>query len=216
MENRNIKGIIFDMDNTLLRSTIDFPAMKKEVFQFLTYREVLPEHLDLTRHTTATLIEAAKNSTRMTGRLLEQVWEIVRKHETSGMKGACLEPGVAELLEKLNGKVRLAVITNNSGHAAESALRENGIFHYFDCVVGREMVKSIKPSPDGVFYVLAKFPPISAEEWISVGDSWIDGKAAAQAGVKFISYRGDIREMNRMGVFPIAEIETIEELLAFV
>jgi phosphoglycolate phosphatase len=29
------KGVIFDMDNTLLRSKIDFPGMKLEIHRFL-------------------------------------------------------------------------------------------------------------------------------------------------------------------------------------
>jgi FMN phosphatase YigB (HAD superfamily) len=30
------KGVIFDMDNTLLRSKIDFPGMKQEIHRFLS------------------------------------------------------------------------------------------------------------------------------------------------------------------------------------
>jgi phosphoglycolate phosphatase len=51
----------------------------------------------------------------------------------------------------------LVVVTNNSIGAAEVALRANGIYEYFDLVVGREMMGSLKPSPDGFLVALNMF-----------------------------------------------------------
>jgi len=48
--NKPIKGIIFDMDNTLLRSNIDFEAMKKETFAFLSTKGILPTTLYFKDH----------------------------------------------------------------------------------------------------------------------------------------------------------------------
>ena len=78
------------------------------------------------------------------------------------------------------------------------------------------MVKSLKPSPDGFKYVLDKFKTISPDEWLSVGDAWLDGKASMEAGIKFIAYNADIKRMNNMGVYPYAEIYDIKELLRFI
>lgn len=42
MGNRNnIKGIIFDMDNTLLSSKINFAAMKRETYEFVVNNGIL-------------------------------------------------------------------------------------------------------------------------------------------------------------------------------
>lgn len=73
MEQR-VKGIIFDMDNTLLRSTIDFAAMKKETFQFLMDHGLISAQTAFDPHTTSTLIEEAMRSGRMTEDLLEKIW----------------------------------------------------------------------------------------------------------------------------------------------
>ncbi|MNW42597.1 putative HAD-hydrolase YfnB [compost metagenome] len=211
-----ITGIIFDMDNTLLCSKIDFIGMKKETFHFLVTRGLLPVELNLTNHTTSTLIEEAVRTNQLTEELLEELWAIPKKYEVSGMQNAKLESGVIELLEQLKGKYRLVVVTNNALEAAEAALKDNNIYDYFDCIVGREMVGALKPLPDGFLYILNRYNSTSSKDWISVGDSWIDGKASAEAGIQFISYHGDILKMNSMGVFPSAELMDIRELLQYV
>lgn len=210
-----IKGIIFDMDNTLLRSRIDFTEMKKDIYEFMVRHGVLTNDLDLTRHTSSTIIEQAMQTNLMTAKFMQDVWEIAKRHELAGMHGADLEPGVTDLLQNLQGKYLLVVVTNNAVEAAETAIRDNGIYEYFDYIVGREMVKSLKPSPDGLNHVLEKYGHIAADEWLSVGDAWVDGKAAADAGIKFIAYRGDSEKMQTMGVRPFAEITRIGDLVQF-
>ena len=213
--NNMIKGIVFDMDNTLLRSHIDFEAMKNGTYQFLERNLILPADLALENHTTSTLIDTAVKTKKMTEKLLQEMWQIPRKYEVMGMKDAELEPGVVPLLDELSGKYRMVIVTNNSIDAARAVLIENGIYGYFDHVVGREMVGALKPSPDGFVFILQQHKDISLNEWISVGDSWMDGKAAEGAGIPFISYRGDVEKMNRMGVYPRADIRHIRDLLDF-
>lgn len=109
-----IRGIIFDMDNTLLKSAIDFEGMKQETFRFLVSRGVLSTSFPFAGHTSSTIIEAAVKTGRMTEELLAEMWAIPQKFELAGMEGAALEPGVAEFLEELYGSCRLTVVTNNS------------------------------------------------------------------------------------------------------
>ncbi|MCR8645491.1 HAD family hydrolase [Paenibacillus sp. N1-5-1-14] len=115
------------------------------------------------------------------------MWDIAKKHEVCGMDGADLELGAEEVLSELKGSYHLAIVTNNSVEAAEITLRDNGILEYFDIIIGRELKKALKPSPDGYLRVLDEFKN-SASEWLSVGDSWIDGMASMSAGIKFIAY----------------------------
>lgn len=210
-----IKGIIFDMDNTILRSKIDFPAMKEDVYRYLVAQNVLSEDYDLHDHITSTIIETAKRTSRLTDEQEAVIWQITEKHERLGMQDADLEPGVSELLERLIGKYRLTIVTNNSTTAAAAALQANDIQRCFDLVVGREMMASIKPAPDGYLYVMDRFPDIGPEEWLAVGDSWIDGKGATAAGIRFISYRGDERAMRDREVDLYGSILDIREILSY-
>jgi len=203
------------MDNTILRSKIHFAAMKMEIFHYLSSHGILSGNIVIERHTSSTIIEEALKTNRMTEDQKREMWEICKRHEQTGMRNADLEPGVRELLEQIYGKYILAIVTNNSIAAAETALKENGIYQYFDCLVGRERMKSLKPSPDGFLYILNRYKDTGAKEWISVGDSWIDGKASVEAGIPFISYQGDIEKMRGAGVHPIAEMKRIQDLIPF-
>lgn len=209
---RRIKGIIFDMDNTLLRSKIDFRLMKQETFKFLVLHNIFPPDFDITNHTTSTIIEAAVSTNLMTEKLLIEMWGIPEKYEVIGMKDADLEPGVIELLEELKEKYRISIVTNNSIKAAREALMRNNIFEYFDYVIARENMGSLKPSPSGFQYILDQHSDIKKEEWISVGDAWIDGKASLEAGIQFIAYQADIEKMNERGIVPLASINDIRQL----
>ncbi|WP_334073082.1 MULTISPECIES: HAD family phosphatase [Paenibacillus] len=207
-----VKGVIFDMDNTLLRSRIDFEAMKQDVYQFLVSHGILPDGFDLNRHTASTLIEAAVKTNRMNESLMKDLWDVPKKHELIGMKDAELEPGVKELLNEWQGLYHLVVVTNNSLEAAEAALRDHDVLRFFDQVVGREQVRLLKPAPDAFLHVLRHYGGLSPGAWISVGDSWIDGKASALAGIPFIAYCGDEAKMKEMEVFPRAFIRDLRDL----
>jgi len=210
-----VKGLIFDMDNTLLRSRIDFEAMKQDVYQFLVSHGILAEGIELSRHTASTLIEAGVKTNRMNESLIKELWDVPKKHEVTGMKDAELEPGVKELLKEWQGQYHLVVVTNNSIEAAEAALRDHDVLRFFEQVVGREQVRLLKPAPDAFLHVLQRFGEVSPGEWISVGDSWMDGRASALAGIPFIAYGGDEAKMKEMEVFPRAFIRDLRNLNAY-
>ncbi|XEC95176.1 HAD family hydrolase [Paenibacillus tarimensis] len=215
MNRYRIKGIIFDMDNTILRSKIDFEAMKREIFRLLTSNGIIREDFPVARHTTSTLIQYAQSHPGPTEDLLSEMWNIAEKYEVIGMQDADLEPGAAGLLDQLRGICSMVIVTNNSIHAAKTALSRNHIEHYFDHIIGREQMASMKPAPDGFHVALQLYPEIKTEEWISVGDAWIDGKAAQEAGVRFISYRGNLAKMSEHGVYPFGSIDQIGDLLPY-
>ncbi|MBH5317659.1 HAD family hydrolase [Paenibacillus sp. GSMTC-2017] len=203
------------MDNTLLRSNIDFSSMKNDTFQFLVSKGIVSKEINIAEQTTSTIIDSAIRSNLMTEALIKEMWDIPKKYEINGMKDAVLEKGAKELLMELQEDFHLVVVTNNSVHAAEKALQENHIFHYFDCLVGREMMNTLKPASDGFNYVLNQYKTTSPEEWISVGDSWIDGKASMAAGILFISYNGDAEKMDKMDIRPTARIQELREIINF-
>lgn len=211
-----IKGIIFDMDNTLLQSNIDFAAMKYEIYDYLVKEAILQNGIPLDAHTCATVIALAQQ-TGMAPDQENQMWKIAEKHELKGMKGAGLEPGACELLERLKkDRYTLTLLTNNAQFAAEKALNDTGIIGYFDFIVGREKMKALKPSSAGVECIVAAYPDIPLDNWIFIGDSWIDGKAAQTAGIPFVCYRGDLELLARKRVTPKAKIDHLLEVIELI
>ncbi|MBP1155104.1 MULTISPECIES: HAD family phosphatase [unclassified Paenibacillus] len=209
------KGIIFDMDNTLLQSKIDFAAMKLDVYDFLGRFKLLPHDFPVQEHTTSTMIECAKKS-GMTSETYEAAMKITEKHELKGMEGAGLEPGVMDLIESLHTKYILVIVTNNSRTAALKALEKTEVRKYFDFIIGREQMTSLKPSPSGYLVAKSQFKHILSDEWIAIGDSWIDGRASIDAGIPFICYKTSCEEMLNKGVNPIGRVNNIIEMLDFI
>lgn len=210
-----IKGIIFDMDNTLLQSKIDFSAMKQDIFTLLVENKVLPSSFPVQDHTPSTMLEHAKQF-GLTDALYLTSMDIAAKHEEVGMAGAGLEPGVKELLQSIKQEYTLVVLTNNSYPAALKALEYTDIVSYFDFIIAREQMTSLKPSPSGFHFVMNEFQEIKMGEWITIGDSWIDGKAANAAGIPFISYRTSLEEMENKGVKAVARVEHISGILSII
>lgn len=211
------KGIIFDMDNTLLQSSIDFPKMKRQVVELLTANDIINQEVRLQEHTVATLMELAKGHKKFTESLQTEVWQMIAELEYEGMKHAALEPNALEIVQYLSRmNVILTVATNNAKKAAEAALSRTGIAHYFHEIVGREQMTELKPSSSGLLRIMNSYQQLKNDEWVMIGDSWIDAQAALGCKVPFIAYKGNILELQRRGIPFISQIDDLNELLRFV
>lgn len=185
-------GIIWDMDNTILQSHIDFRLLHKRVCQYLREKAILTA--DYEGLTTAETLMKMKEFPHYEEAWGNAAWDIVRQVEQLGMTGAKLEPGVKEVLTALSPQVYMVVLTNNSQVPAETGLAENNITHLFDDIFGRESVPDLKPSSLGVVQILQSYPGICAENWLLIGDAGIDARAAIDAGIAFGSYTGGRQE----------------------
>jgi phosphoglycolate phosphatase len=77
-------------------------------------------------------------------------------------------------------------------------------------------MQAMKPSPSGYLAAKRQFPLVQEEAWLSVGDSWIDGRASMEAGIPFIGYGGSPETLSHKGVQAVAHIQHLLELLAYV
>ena len=203
------------MDNTLLSSRIDFDKMKQNVFDFLVSKNLIDQDILLEVHTVSTIIQKAKESRDYDDKINKQVWEIILEIEKEGMKDVYLEPGVADLLNKIYPDYILVVLTNNSKEAAVSALMEYTIDKYFEYIVTRDHVVELKPSSEGVKNILNKFG-LKQDEWLMIGDSWIDGRAAINGGISFLAYRANEQELKEKNIEYIGNINHIKEVFDFI
>ncbi|WP_010272436.1 HAD family hydrolase [Paenibacillus senegalensis] len=213
--NPSFRAIIFDMDNTLIQSTIDFVWMKRAALSFLQDRRLLPEGYSAEHKTTAQVIEDARKTSAGAEEWMPLIWEVLAEVEREGMKDAGPEPGADKILEQLHGRYPLVVLTNNAYQAAITALEHTGMIAYLDHVVGRDQIPKLKPSCSGVRYIHGLYPDIEPAEWLSIGDSWIDGRAAIRAGSRFLAYRGDRSKFAREKVEPIGWIDQLEDIIQY-
>ncbi len=92
-----------------------------------------------------------------------------------------LYPGILDTLEHFKNK-KQAVITNKPEGFSRTILKGLGIEKYFSILIGGDTVRTKKPSPEGVFKVLADLK-IPAERAVLIGDSSIDIETARNAKI---------------------------------
>ena len=104
-----------------------------------------------------------------------------------------LYPGVASLVEKLRGRVRLGVVTTTWRANVEAVLRASGLRDAFEFLVAKEDVKATKPDPEGYRLAVSKLG-LPAGEVVALEDSSTGLGAARGAGVRVLAVghrRGD-------------------------
>lgn len=202
--------LIFDFDNTLIRSAIDFLGLRHRLIDEL-YAHALTElpREDLLKLSLAELVGLAHQQPTLS----MAMWVIIRKAEVEGIRGAETVEFAGEVLEKLRVRgYRLALLTNNARDSVEERLVALDLSTHFDLVVTRSEGIALKPSPEGINYILQRLEGI--ETAYMIGDAYIDGAAAATAGIRFIGFGEKAADVTARGIAPWAWITDLRELLA--
>jgi len=155
-----IKGVIFDLDGTVVENSYDWPRIKEELdagaTPILTYLDSLEE----------------PERTRK--------WAVLETHEAEQTEAAVLREGVRGLLELLRGQgIAAALVTNNSRKNVDFLLNKFGLV--FDCVITRES-GLWKPSGAPFLEVLERLG-LEPGDCCVVGDTRFDVLAAIDAGI---------------------------------
>ena len=115
--------------------------------------------------------------------------------------------GVTEMLEPLQGKYPMAVVSARDETSTRDFLCQAGIEKYFTCVAGALTVKHTKPFPDPIYWAAEKMG-VKAENCLMIGDTPIDiraGKAAGAQTVGVLCGFGEEYELRRRGADMILE-----------
>lgn len=202
-------ALIFDFDNTLIMSNIDFLGVRHRLIDLLLEAGDVAQPRDaLLPLALADIIGRAA-----TPSLADRMWEIVRSAERQGLAGATLAAGTPEVLAALHGQgYRLGLLTNNAREMLAAPLQRFGMAPYFEVVSTRDDVTALKPAPDGIRHILARLAP--TRRAFMIGDAWIDAEAAHRAGIRFVGI-GPHRAGIEARELPIwAWVEDLKGILA--
>ena len=154
-----IRAVIFDLDGTLVSSSLNFGAIREElgcqanqdILQFIA---------------------------SLTGSRRAHAEAIVFRHEMQDAESVSLLPGVRELLTELSRKnIKTAIVTRNSHQATYKKLEQVGLS--FDRILTRECAAA-KPNPEALLLLCREWR-LSSHEAIYVGDFLYDLLAAENA-----------------------------------
>jgi phosphoglycolate phosphatase len=208
--------LVFDLDNTLVHSRIDFRSIRTAIIDML--RQAGATSLSdegLFRHAIPELIGFAERHDGAHGTAMAaEMWRVVLHYETLGMAVATIEHGAADVLARLQRRGHpLSVLTNNARPATLEALDKFALRRYFDLVVTRDDVAQMKPASDGVHRAIEVFKARTRRTLV-IGDSWIDAAAAAGAGAGFLAFQPRPNDLETRGFRPLAVVQRLDELEA--
>ena len=179
-----VKAIIFDVDGTLLNTERIYMHSWKVAGAAAGY-EISQDTLLRTR--AINKAEAKKIFQDALGPDFDydtiQKARTVISEEIIAQSDDLLLPGVKETLDALKAKgYPLAVASSTGREKTVSHLEHAGLLHYFDAVVGGDMVSRGKPDPD-IFLKAAELLGVQPEDCIVVGDTPADVRAAVAANM---------------------------------
>ena len=180
-----VKGVVFDMDGTLVSSHLDFDKIRAEAR--------VPEGVPILE-----FIDSAAEAER------ERAVRVLVEHESRAARECSLHPGAREVLSSLRGiGMKLALLTRNSGDSVRLVLERFGL--EFDCWVAREDAAP-KPSPEPVRRLAAELG-LRPEQLLVVGDYIFDIEAGRAAG----AFTAFLRTNKHVDPLPSADL-VLDEL----
>jgi phosphoglycolate phosphatase len=211
-----VRLCIFDLDHTLVRSPLDLAAMALDMRRLLEDAcGPLPARED--RFRVGELLAHCRSHAPA---LEPALWACALGHERQALGAAALEPGALDAVAGVRrAGWRTALWTNNAREVTLAALERFALLEHFDAIATRDEMPALKPAPDGWHVIRAALggpgPGATTGGAVVVGDSWVDGLAAAAAGVPFIAYRADAAELARWAVTPVAALTDLAALPAW-
>jgi HAD superfamily hydrolase (TIGR01549 family) len=190
LPNQHFSGVVFDLDNTLVSSSLNFNEIKSaikcpEEFDILDYIESLSD------------VEKSKAN------------QLVHQYEMDDANTAKKLAGVDEilsLLERLG--IPCAIVTRNNKTAASIKLRNNAI--EVPLLLTRENFNA-KPAPDALIYV-AKQWQVSLDKVLCVGDYLYDIQMANNANTLscLVSYGHEI-DYAHLATFVVDDMPALKQ-----
>jgi 2-hydroxy-3-keto-5-methylthiopentenyl-1-phosphate phosphatase len=174
------RGIIFDLDGTLIESYEAIYLGLKECFQYFS-KEIFP-FLDLKMYLKADL-EATLSQFFSPEEVLKGIPIMRKKYEEVYLHKTHFLDGAQEVLTGLHlDGMLLGIASNKFGRFSRGALQHLGMSDYFKSVIGAGDVSRNKPFPDMIHAALNEMD-LFPEEAIFVGDTLTDIETGKQAGV---------------------------------
>jgi len=214
-----LKTVIFDLDDTLIKSKIPFKKMKIRIIEYLRKAGVSPSVISedmMIFEITRKAVEDLKSkgfSEEYIEKVISEVTRLMNEVELESADDATLIPGVPETIRALKSNgLKIGLMTRSCRKYAEKILKRFGLLRYFDAILARDDVAYPKPNPSHAIELL-KLLNSSVEEAVFIGDHWSDAECARRAGLRFIWFRHDNSHNWDLRVLKISNISDVLEVV---
>lgn len=188
MLTKKVRGIVFDLDGTLVDSL-------SATFDAFNHGITLHGGKSHTPHEIMAYFGPGEGEifARIVGPEKCQAAHLAYvDHIQANMHRVPLHKGVAELLERIwSAGVPVSIFTGRSWPTTEMILKNHGMLEKFITVITHDQVTASKPSPEGLFKCL-KAMGMESDEVLMVGDSPADIRAARDAESRGVAALWDL------------------------
>lgn len=190
---KGIHGVIFDCDGVLIDSRQANIRFYNLILQELGKPEMGPEDEEYVHSQTVT--ESIRRIVSQSE--LERAFQAAKRISYSTvLPWITPQAGLIQGLERLRaGGVPCAINTNRT-NTMGLILDKFGLHSYFKPVVTAATVHHPKPHPESIYWILAKWG-LSPENVVFIGDTEVDRRTAAAAGVAFWAFRNESLNAKR-------------------
>lgn len=199
MFKQNIFAVVFDLDNTLVSSSLNFKEIKAVIN--------CPEKEDILNFINSLSTDTSTEQKR-------QAQQVVNDYEMADAIAAKKMPGTDDLLQLLKRlNIPCAIVTRNNKAAARLKTSNNGID--IPLLITREHFPA-KPAPDALIY-LANYWQIKPENILFVGDYLYDIQMAINANTQscLLSY-GQTLEYAHLATCTADDLVQLSQLIKYV
>lgn len=202
--------IIFDLDDTLIHSNINYALMKQRVKNLFNANYEFKSN-----PTIKELLEILEDKPDK----IKQAYELIELMESDSAKTAeLISPAdkLPTLLKEMN--VYSAVLTNNSRKSVEKYLtfEKFNFLKEMGPIITRDDVPAMKPDPAGINKIIANFSLQERKsEIIYIGDSYIDADAAYYAGIRFLLVNSRKLDVSVFNFKPWKKFINLSDLIQF-
>ena len=199
-----IEAVLFDIDGVLMDSreaNLDFYRRLVLQYGYPPAREedlARGHYLNLLE--TIALVTGEENEERV-----REIWQEARALEGYRMELVQQPDGGVEILEALQSKYRLGVVTSRIKEGVEHYFENFGNRDRFEVAVSYDDSDRHKPAPDPLFVACERLG-VKPAHTVYVGDAETDRQCAKAAGTHFIAY-GDVIMGHTPTVTSFRELE---------
>ena len=177
-----ISAVLFDLDDTLIETHINFPAMTQAMHS-MAQEAGVASHVVAGRNILS-MVEAAQNDLNQRGQngeaFRQDAFAVLAEIEVAGCSQPILLPGTLDCLTQLcDGGVAVGIVTRNCRRVATSLLAR---FHIpYAVLLTRDDVLRAKPHQEHLHKALSQLGAVP-EQAMMIGDHWMDVQAGKAAG----------------------------------